>query len=183
MWRETITLWTVNRWWFFFGPPIASILVTYVRGAAVSVGSVMSNAVASSAIVFIGTLLLNFLRSPKLLDDDRAGLIREISKQKDALGARLAIMEEDPGIRLSESRRDLVALLLKDFTHEETESLKHILLNEPVAPLTVKSRFGASIVQSMITKAFACELVQPCGNNWVIKPELRNALSSHLLSR
>lgn len=73
-WTETTHFWTVHRWWMSLAGPVIALLLLAARQGLRALGNARDtilNAVIGVAGAVLGTLLINAVRSPKLLDEER----------------------------------------------------------------------------------------------------------------
>src|ERR1035438_190642 len=207
-WRETKAVFTWARWWLLFAPPLTGILLRLGRKGwrdIMNAQDILYSACAGALTAFIGTFLINLLRSPRLLHDDAQTLsenrdrsLTEAAEDATRARAELKAFQRQPRVSaLEQEKRDRVATKLKTVGPEDLAVLKHILVygrmsihelrgNGEVLPhfehwSVIDGSLGrcatAGLINfEMVSKPFAV-------TEYWVKPELTDALSFWLIER
>ncbi len=162
--------WTAYRWWLSFASPVAAVLFQIRRngwGDIMNVQDVLINAVGGATVAFLGSVVISFIRAPKLLDDER---IAETESLRKLLETRRVSGPE-------QIQRDLVREMLMDFSEQEKKVLEHIRQHGETLPDDIVGRFGLDAVDRAGREGRKRGLLSAGRDNSVcIRPEFAEAL-------
>jgi hypothetical protein len=166
-WKETLSTWTIHRWWFLVAAAGATALVRFFEGVLMLGHDLLINALTGASVAFIGSLLINLIRSPVLID-------RELRRQIEKV--------TPPSVEVE--RRNHVARLLSNYTDPGRECLRYILVTGHADVRTMGNHVPASGIKEVgWRKDNGGESLVIHGKPgcWAINPELKNALAFHLI--
>jgi hypothetical protein len=182
----------VHRWWFVFCNPIVGITLTAVRKGrhSVNVPDFLTDTLAVTSVAFVGTLVVNIVRSPKLLDDERAVENANLQSAKQTAEASVKDLMTPKLSALERSKRERVAQSLQQFSADEKRLLNYLLHNGRTEQprLLEQCRLRADVYGSALHKAQQDDLVRSvpaprefCAPFFEINPELKQAVEFYLM--
>ncbi len=123
-WRQTMKTWELGHW----EAPLADGVFALLVAGATAVGSglnlwVLINGIGAGIVGFLMSLVISLFRSPKLLDDERAGEIDKLRSERDALRAELQIPRIPPD---EQERRHIVKDKLRDASLDQIGLLRYM---------------------------------------------------------
>jgi hypothetical protein len=129
---------------------------------------------AYSAVVLV-SFLLNLIRTPALLDRERADEIAALSKENDTLKQKQTVPEVSAQER---RRRDFVSAEIRKLGEVGRKILRYIDDQGHVNAMAVKldSKFNENAVSAFLAMAIPSGLISYANHVMSIKPELKSAV-------
>lgn len=131
-WRETRHVWTAYRWWLSIAPPLVAILAGIARNGWSSIlnaSDVIIDGAAGAAAAFAGTWIISLLRSPKLLDEERATTISRVESQLAVSENEVSLLRQRPKRTAAEEYHYQAAKAALRTVGEEAKEILRCLRN------------------------------------------------------
>ena len=128
---------------------------------------------------YVGTFLISYSRSPKLLDDDRARDVDNLSKLNEGLKCNLESVSSAPLVgQLDQKRRTIVSEKMRQFLDGEKVVIQHIHHHGKMSRSQLAGLFNLTVADEATRKGMEHGLLNKEKNlyEYCISPDFSTAL-------